>query len=277
MSSGGDLGGSRRNVTVRAVSFEALAADYPLSFPPPLAECSDNPSGFEHNWHLIQYVFNLPDPRRFPPFANIAPGRPLDILQRYSAAAKELAESTFLAHPTGMTVTVLDGGKSEQIDKAFAPKENVRGFSVLFRQFHSNDESASFNAVQGVLRQLNKQEDDGFITIRTQYLTAWARAAGKLRGFPLKVLVGKQLQAQGRWPSGPVVGEKDPTPEMLISIYNYGDDIHWGDKHERIAAWEKSPFDSAWMRMSFFEAIVGLAHIYIGFALLVDTAFGQAT
>jgi hypothetical protein len=57
---------------------------------------------------------------------------------------------------------------------------------------------------------------------------------------------------------------------MLISIYNYGEDIHWGDKRDQVAAWDASPFDSAWMRMACFEAMAGLAHVYLGFAQLVD-------
>jgi hypothetical protein len=59
---------------------------------------------------------------------------------------------------------------------------------------------------------------------------------------------------------------------MLISIYNYGDDIHWGEKRQQVAAWNEFPFDSAWTRMACFEAMNGLAHIYLGFAQLVDAA-----
>jgi hypothetical protein len=197
MSSRGQ-GGARRAIPIRAVGYSSLASDYPLTFPPPLAEHSANPGIFESSWHLIQYVFNLPDPRGFPPFAD-PPSGALTVLRRYSAAARELAESTFLAHPTGITVNVLDGGKGERIEKNFAPKENIRGFSVLFRQFHANDEPASFNAAQRTLRRLNAQAGDGLVTVRDDYLVAWGRAARKLRGFPLNILVGKQLQAEGRW------------------------------------------------------------------------------
>ena len=264
--------GSRRTVQLRATGYSSLVADYPLSFPPPLAERSANPTSFEATWHLLQYVFNLPDPRAFPPFVDAPSGRSLQLLQRYSVAARELAESTFLAHPTGMTVHVMDDGSGERIDTNFAPKENIRGFSVLFRQFYSNEESASFNAVQGALRQLNAQAKDDLVSLREDYLRVWAKAAGKLRGFPLYILVGKQLQAEGRWHSGELAGERDPGPEMLISIYNYGEDIHWGNKRDQLAAWDESPFDSAHMRMALFNAMAGPAHVYLGFAQIVDAA-----
>jgi hypothetical protein len=267
--------GGTRTVQLRAVGYSSLVADYPLTFPPPLAEHSANSGSFDSSWHLIQYVFNLPDPRAFPPFAAVPSGKPLQILRRYSAAARELAESAFLAHPTSLTVHVLDGGSGERIDPSFAPKENIRGFSVLFRQFYSDKESASFHAARRVLGQLNVEAGDDFVIARNEYLRTWRHAASKLRGFPLKILVGRQLQAQGRWHPGELVGERDPGPEMLISIYNYGEDIHWGDKRDEVAAWNESPFDSAWMRMACFDAMVPLAHIYLGFAQIVDAALAD--
>jgi hypothetical protein len=137
-----------RTIPIRAVSIETLAADHPIGFPPPLAEHSESPDAFEANWHLIQFAFGLPDPRFFPPFKESVPADLLAVLRRYVSAAVELAESAFLAHPTGVTVNVLDGRLEEQIERNFPPKENIRGFSVLFRQFYSNDELASCKTVR---------------------------------------------------------------------------------------------------------------------------------
>lgn len=269
--------GARRTIPIRAVSIETLAADHSIGFPPPLAEHSDNPGAFEANWHLIQFVFDLPDPRAFPPFAERIPEDLLVVLRRYESAAVELAESAFLVHPTGVTVNVLDGGLEEQIEKSFPPKENVRGFSVLFRQFYANEEAASCKAVQNVLWRLNKQATDSSVDVRNDYLKAWARAAGRLRGYSLKLLVGRRLQELGRWPSGPLANEHLPGPEMLISTYSYGEDIHWGKQREQVTAYGESEFDSAWTRMACFEAMVGLAHIYLGFAQLIDAALADRT
>ena len=128
-----------------------------------------------------------------------------------------------------------------------------------------------------MLRKLNEQAGDNFVSTRNDYLRAWGRAASKLRGFPLYILVGKKLQGEGRWHAGELVGEQDPGPEMLISIYNYGEDIHWGEKRDQLAAWDASPFDSARMRMACFNAMVGPAHVYLGFAQIVDVALaGQS-
>ena len=48
------------------------------------------------------------------------------------------------------------------------------------------------------------------------------------RGYSLKLLVAKRLEELGKIGPGPHANEHLPGPEMLISIYNYGDDIHWG-------------------------------------------------
>jgi hypothetical protein len=269
--------GGGRTIQIRARSIETLAADHPIGFPPPLSEHSENPGAFEATWHLIQFVFGLPDPRAFPPLSEAIPPEALTVLRRYTYAAVELAESAFLAHPTGVTVNVLDDGVEEQIEKSFPQRENVRGFSVLFRQFYSDEEAASFKKVQSTLGRFNQQAADSSVDIRSDYLRSWGRAAGRLRGYSLKLLVAKRLEELGKIGPGPHANEHLPGPEMLISIYNYGDDIHWGQQRQQVAAWNESPFDSAWTRMACFEAMNGLAHMYLGFAQLVDAALaGQA-
>ena len=268
-------GGAGRTIPIRAVSIETLAADHPIGFPPPLAEHSDDPEAFDFNWHLIQFVFGLPDPGGFPPFTERVAQDSLIVLRRYTTAAAELAESAFLAHPTGVTVNVLDGGLDEQIERCFPPRENVRGFSVLFRQFYSHDEPASCKAVQNVLWRLNNQAADSSVDSRGNYLRAWSRAAGRLRVYSLKLLVSKRLEEQGQIGPGPHANEHLPGPEMLISTYSYGEDIHWGKHRDQVAAYGNSAFDSAWTRMACFEAMVDLAHIYLGFAQLVEAALAR--
>src|ERR1700691_1129205 len=88
--------GPSRTIKIRARSIETLAADHPIGFSPPLADHTDRPEVFESNWHLIQFVFNLPDPRAFPRFTQAMPEDSLVVLRRYTFAAVELAESAFL-------------------------------------------------------------------------------------------------------------------------------------------------------------------------------------
>ena len=254
--------------TITAHSYETLAKDYPLTFAVPYGDLPGN-DHFEYTWHLIQYAFDLPDPGQFPALSGSLLPDEHAVLQRYVIAAQDLAESAFLRHPISLSINL--AGAEESIAKEFPPNENIRGFSVLFRQFHSNEEGASFQSIQRVLRLANDRACDAHVEDRKEQLTAWARAVAKLRGHELKVLVGKRLQREGRWASELLPGE-DTSPQMLISLYNYGEDIHWGRHRELVAALNADPFHAAWRRMSFFDAVAGLAHVFLGFSVLAEKA-----
>ena len=61
----------------------------------------------------------------------------------------------------------------------------------------------------------------------------------------------------------------------MISTYFYAEYIHWSSKEDRadvLAERSDSPFDDAWYRMAFLRAAVGLAHVYLGYAVLVRQA-----
>lgn len=86
--------------------------------------------------------------------------------------------------------------------------------------------------------------------------------------------LGQKLRDQGRMPSG-IPGEGGMSPETLISAYQYGDLIHWTDKRSVIDAVAGDPFQQAWQRLAFLEAVTGPAHLYIGFSLVVRAALNM--
>jgi len=152
--------------------------------------------------------------------------------------------------------------------------EIARGFTTLFRQFDA-DEAASFNQVQRILRAASENASDEHQAERLEQLTAWGRARSRLRGENLKVRLGQKLRDQGRMTSG-IPGEGGMSPVTLISVYQYGDLIHWTDKRSIIEAVASDPFQHAWQRLAFLEAVTGLAHLYIGFSLAVGAAVGRS-
>ena len=62
------------------------------------------------------------------------------------------------------------------------------------------------------------------------------------------------------------------SPHYLIGLFNYGEDIHWGDRRDELAAFNRDPFWSGWQRLYFFEAVSSLAYVYLGFSVLVEAA-----
>ena len=73
-----------------------------------------------------------------------------------------------------------------------------------------------------------------------------------------------------------IPGEDGLSPQNLISVFQYGDLIHWGDKKAEIIGPDKDPFAHAWQRMAFLEAMLGLSHLYMGFSLVIGAALGEA-
>lgn len=264
---------------VTATSFETIAVDETtLRYSPPLADRSPNPDAFEFWWRLIEYRFSLPDPSSFPALGPPPAGHDLEVLLRYVHAGEEMAESTVLGGDDGVTVHIPDEGSDEEeiVDARFSSNESLRGFTVLFRQFHADDEPASFNNVQAILRRLTAASPDQHTADRFAQLDAWGRAVKMLRAQPLKVRVGEKLQQEGKWGRGELPGQAGMSPEQLISAYNYGDLIHWGDKLSVLITVAGDPFESAWQKMAFLEAATGFTHLYLGFSLLVASSAGDA-
>ncbi len=63
------------------------------------------------------------------------------------------------------------------------------------------------------------------------------------------------------------------SPQQVISAYQYGDLIHWGDDSKLIAV-ASDLFLQVRQQMEFLEAVTGLIHVYLGFSLLVRAALG---
>ena len=82
----------------------------------------------------------------------------------------------------------------------------------------------------------------------------------------------KVLLQMGASADFPVVGE-DVSPTSLISIFQYGDLIHWGkrgDDHK--ALMEQNSFFAQRDQMDYLESVIQLSHFYLGYSLLVRAA-----
>ncbi len=225
---------------------------------------------------MLEFVFGLPSPAAFPALPKTPKKTDLEAIKRYIHAAEELAQSELLNGRNEMTVHVPDeSDKQEQVETTFSSNEITRGFTVLFRQFHSKEKSdpARFVRVHEILRQTNEAAEDTHVAERQRQLDAWKKARASLLQENLKVRVGQKLRSEGRFPAVPGEGQMSPT--TLISAYQYGDLIHWGDKRSTLAAIRGDPFQEAYQRMSFLDAVAGLAHVYIGFSLLVRSAIPE--
>lgn len=228
---------------------------------------------FEYIWRLIQYVFDLPDPASIPPIDDAAfDSNRLAILRRFCCEAENLAQSPFLSYPASMNVTVEAGEEKVTVD--YPPSENERGFAVHLRQFYRSEEPASFGKVHDIVSAANEATADSYVEQRRETLRHWMRVEGKLRNRTPNIWVGLKLVREGKL-GAPVPDSDAPRVERLVSAFSYGDLIHWGRKAEELEGLTSDPFDNAHNRMLLYQGMAGLAHLYIGFWVLLTALIPQ--
>ncbi|QQQ80154.1 hypothetical protein IOD16_18255 [Saccharothrix sp. 6-C] len=261
------------HVQIEAREWRSLALPQPLSFAPPYASRSTNPDGYRYWWQLIRFVFDLPDPNKFPPLEGFTPDE-LRVLERYVDTCYELSESTVLSSKGGIRVSFKDG--VEQVSADLPSKEALRGTVVLFRQLASTEEPASYNKTRKIIgRRVNFQADSRRDE-RIEWQQRWNRAHGLLSASLLTAMADRKvIERMGGASSLPVPGE-DVKPQEILSLFQYGDLIHWARNAEEMQALMKDEFLIKWRTVQFIEVVIQLSHFYMGYSLLVSTAIKRS-
>jgi hypothetical protein len=258
-------------ITVHARAFSALVHDEPLSFEAPRrGEISEEVAGFW--WRQIAYAFSLDDPREFPRIGRDAfSAAQIEVLDRFLEAAEELAESEVLNGEYGVIVS-FDQTEDLAIEATFPREESVRGLAVLFRQFYSDTEVASFSSARNALGGVAVDLEDSDHQSRLDLIRTWKKAHGRMHGNQLELLVLERLVKEGRVPPSALELHREK-PAELISLYNYGALIHFGKERQRLKELVGGgPFEENWTKMEFLISITGFSHFYLGFAELIEVA-----
>ena len=184
------------------------------------------------------------------------------MVERYLLQTARLTASSGLNGATGMRMSFTQEGGLVS-DANFPSHEAVSALTTLFRQVDSPEERASFGSVMRILQRLAR---DGTADERERVdaLAVWGRAARSLHGKRAERLAMEKMGYP--WPDD----DSTPTPERLISIYFYGEHVHWdADKARQIEAWSAEPFVEHLYRYRFYEAVAPLANVYIMFGVFV--------
>lgn len=253
---------------LRAVSIPDYEAQRQvLRFPPPMLEHARDPARLEFGWRLLQYCFDFPDPasaKKSELELSIADSR---IIGRFVGKAVSLAKSPFLAHPTGMTVTVKrEGGlQLEDVTTRFPEEESERGFLTLLRQFAHADEPASFKRVQAIAMAADRDESD----LNADLLRSWGKYHKKL----LHRSPESWAYIKGSPPGTPYtdipLASGTARVDEMMRTYFYGDIIHFGEGRDDLEALDEDEFLSAHNRMNLFGGASGLAKFYMGYATVL--------
>lgn len=264
---------------VKAKSPEELLSGRPLLFTPPMRHEGSSPEAFSFHWRQMDYVFGLPDPHTFPRLpADLDPGE-FEAVQRYIATARDLARSAVLnAIDEGMHVDIENDTDIEHVALRLAERDRQVGFAALLRHCDSTSEPASFGRVASILWKAAevggvKDGDEEATAAALGTLKDWRRAVGRLHMRSLNQLLRDRLAADEQFAI--LAFEEEHSPEQLLSVYDYGDLLHWDSKREILAAWQDDEYRSGERRLTFLACACALAHAYIGFAVLAAAAIDE--
>lgn len=244
-----------------------------LRFPPPYIEIAIRPSEFENYWGQLGYAFGLPDPTLFPALKEPLKDADRSAIARYVESCQELATYSLLGSDRHQRLSMAEGNLAS-LDYTMPPKEILRGYAILFRQLHGKDE-ASYDVVKSILASSLKRENDAVRSTGLGYISQWSRARAKLLQFSLMEIVQMKVLQEERPGSDVPLPENTHTPSELISIFQYGEYIHWGNKREEHAAILQFPVYAKLLELKFHEIQIGLSHFYFGFAKLAEAAVSE--
>lgn len=243
-------------------------------FYPPYAALAPAPEAFLFQWAKLTYVFGLPDPAEFPPLPTELSARDRASVERYIHACQELASYSLLSTDGGVSINVVNG-EPQELKVEGPPKESLRGFSVLFRQMHSDkDEPASYTVVKNVLGAASRSAEDGLAATRLDFIKQWNAARAKLLQFTLADMARSKMYAARSAPPEFTDIKREHSPMQLISLFNYGEYIHWGKRRDDHRSAFEDPLGGALLEFQFHESLIGLSHFYLGFAKVLEAATG---
>ncbi len=260
---------------VNAVEAVQLLAEMPLPFPPPgITQASDS-SGFGFWWRQMLYVFDLPDPRLFPPLPSALAEEEKRIADRFVFVTRALAASGLVSWMGGMNVVPGDGTREESVTANFPPLDVQAGFASLLRQCNAAGEATQYDRVKNIIWQASRQAGDAHSADRVAALRIWREAVIRLRRKSLNQLVMDQFVEHEGWKA--FENTERHSPQEVLKTFNYGDLIHWGSERDDVLSPDEDAFRAADQRFAFLGAALGLAHVFIGFGELVRAAITPRT
>ncbi|WP_157120591.1 hypothetical protein [Nocardia fusca] len=245
-----------------------------LSFDPPLQQYGrEGAKGFLHHWEKLDYVFGLPDPYAFPRIP--LQGDDRTSVERYITMSRRLAGFSIINDDTKMSVGRHSGTDEWYVRVlGFPADESFLGASAAFRQLHNDGEAASFPIAQSALFKAIGGLSEAQQSAIREVVPLWRAARGKLMNHTLQTLTA--LKASNATLDDPV-SYGNIKPDELIRTFNYGDSLHFGDGRAQLDDLLADPFHEAYYKYGALISIVGLSHLYFGFAVLLASALGDGS
>lgn len=172
---------------------------------------------------------------------------------------------------TTAAVYVGDDDQTEEIDAKLSAPDVWTGFGTFLRQCYDPNEEASFSKVRKLLGSKLHERGE---TELGDVIKQWRKAQANLRSKPLEEHVQERMIEDGLMPGSEIV-QGPASPHQLLDAFWNGRLIHWGDQRKKLDHLQRDPFNAGWSEIWARQAATDLAHIYIGFAVLVRNALGD--
>ncbi|MEU8631435.1 hypothetical protein AB0C38_04640 [Amycolatopsis sp. NPDC048633] len=261
----------REVITVRGHSFEAPALERALEFHTPFSEYGQDPTCFEYWWKLLSFMYDLDNPATFPPLGrNSLNTDDAASVNRYIKTCTDLAGTSIINTKAAASFKPGPNGTTEVTLERFPPRDSMIGFASMWRQLYTEAELGSFINVHNIVGRINSEVGDSAQPERAETLKKWRQVQNRLKATSLKEQVGAKLQGGNR---NFIPRHHDLNPQQLVSLYLYGDWIHWGESREDYAAFVADPVMGPMRDISALETMASLSHVYMGFASLLKSAF----
>ena len=263
-------------IKMRATAYEDSVLPVALKFSPPLAHLASDPSGFNHQWQLLTYAFDFDDPADFPSFTTALTDNELRSLRRFVAVAEKVAPYTFVSHRGGLTMNIENGEWTHET--VVADDEVLVGFAVRFRQLHqSSAGDPHFSTVANILEKHARTETDSAAQDRRDILEKWRKGRAKLLNRNLKNIVAHMVLAADDCPNpAEHANYEGLNPTELIGLFNYGELIHFGKHSAEYEELAEDDFSHDYKQHAFMVSMLGLVHLYFGYAELIRKAIADA-
>ncbi|OBI42980.1 hypothetical protein A5708_19255 [Mycobacterium colombiense] len=261
---------SQETLSFKSVPVEDTIHPRPLPFEPPLQQYGvGDAKGFRHHWEKLDYVFELADPYVFPEIPLLEADR--EIVERYIRMCRRLAGFSVINNDKSTLSVGSDAGVWHVRVVDPPSDESFMGTSAAFRQLHNDGEPASFVKVSNALFKSIKTLPEEQQTPIRDTVKRWRAARDRLQKHTLQTLTA--LKAGNATLDNPV-SYGNINPEELIRTFNYGDSLHFGSERSQLEDLLADPRHQAYYTYAALNSIVGLSHLYFGFAVLLDSAIG---
>lgn len=243
---------------------------FELPWPIPYGEYLPERARNGTTWPLIQRLFDLPDPSKFPAIAaSLGGGAEFKRCRRFLENCRDYADLSY--HATGARVSLRSTAGEVEVDSHLPSAEALRAASATFRLLYSSEDSSSFPKVHKVIAHALHRHG-GSETIQAH--KRWVDVHNKeLLQHPIK-RSSERLYYGSQGTSGDHGLPPVDAPRDVIKRYMYARHLHNNEDHETALPPADDEFWHPHGVIGYLDDMDQLGMFYLGYGEIVSRVTG---